>query len=352
MKSSLSLGVFFCIAVFSSSFGQFAVCVDSGMVTAEALVDASAMASSKVNDSIVWVCNGHSDNNKFYALDTHGKLIATYYLKVKWQRNWEDMASGPGPDPAKSYLYIGDIGDNDAEWATKTVYRFVEPDAHFKGNNVIDTVTAIDKLEFVYPDTIRDAEAMMVDPLTKDYYIISKREDNVRVYRAPYPQPVGAIDTLEFLDSIPYRMITAADISAAGDEILIKDYMKIYYWKREKGETIIQAMKRPTKQKIPYIREPVGEALCWSRTADGYFTTSEEKDSVDCRLYHFLRTPTRQVAMRCACLPDLRIKVAYCKQVFLPGWHDFPAPDNYFDIAGRTARMKSHGAMMLIRSKK
>ena len=46
----------------------------------------------------------------------------------------------------------------------------------------------VDRLRFVYPDTIRDAEAMMLDLLTKDYYIITKREDSVRLYRAAYPQ--------------------------------------------------------------------------------------------------------------------------------------------------------------------
>jgi hypothetical protein len=83
-----------------------------------------------------------------------------------------------------------------------------------------------------YPDAIRNAEAMFLDPLTGDYYIISK-EKNGKIYLAPYPQPVSSIDTLEFLDSLPFQNINAADISASGYEILIKDYGWIYYWKRE-----------------------------------------------------------------------------------------------------------------------
>jgi hypothetical protein len=270
--------------------GQFATCVDSGLVDVDALVDASAMASGKLQNNVIWVCNGHSDNNRFYALDTHGKLIATYYLKTKWQRNWEDMASGPGPDPSKSYLYIADIGDNDSEWVTKTIYRFPEPNAQLTENGKVDTINTFDKLEFVYPDGIHDAEAMMIDPLTKDYYILSKERERSRIYRASFPQPDNAIDTLEYLDSIPYRMVTSADISNSGEEILVKEYFRISYWKRNPGETIIQTLIRPTKQKVPYIMEKAGEALCWSKNADAYFTVSEEADSIQCRLYHYART--------------------------------------------------------------
>ncbi|MBN1577685.1 MAG: hypothetical protein JW913_14090 [Chitinispirillaceae bacterium] len=283
--------VFFIILLFSVlTYGsaKFGVLVDSGIVTVPALVDASAMASSKLQDGIVWACNGHSDNNKIYALDSQGKLVAAYYLKTKWQRNWEDMASGPGPDPAKTYLYVGDIGDNDTQWVTKSVYRFEEPLAMYRGDSVVDTIKTIDRLDYVCPDKIRNAEAMFLDPLTRDYYVISK-EQNGKVYRATYPQPTSSIDTLELLDSLPFKNITAADISPSGDEILIKDYVRIYYWKRATGESFADAMKR-APARATYRMEPCGEALCWSRNADAYFTVSEERDSVDCRLYHYLRT--------------------------------------------------------------
>jgi hypothetical protein len=283
-----TIGIFLAFTVCCAS-SQFAVCVDSGLVSNDAILDASAMATSRLQDSLVWVCNGHSDHSRIHALNTHGKEIATYYLNKTFQRNWEDMASGPGPDPTKTYLYVGDIGDNDSQWATKTIYRFVEPYAILKGDSVIDTIKELDKLVFVYPDTFHNAEAFMVDPLTRDYYVITKHAQHGRVYRARYPQPTASIDTLEYLDSIPYGMITAADISASGAEILLKNYGRIYYWKREPGESIIQTIVKPTNQKIPYHREPIGEAMCWTRNADGYFTLSEERDSVHCRLYYYKR---------------------------------------------------------------
>jgi hypothetical protein len=329
--------------------GQFAQCVDSGLVNVDALVDASAMASSKLQDSVVWVCNGHSDNSKFYALDTHGKLIAAYYLKVRWQRNWEDMASGPGPDPSRSYLYIADIGDNDSQWPVKTIYRFIEPLAQISGIDKIDTIATFDKLDFTYPDSIHDAEAMMIDPLTKDYYILTKEKEKSRIYRATYPQPINEVDTLEYIDSIPYRMVTAADISSSGDEIFVKEYFRISYWKRAPGESIVQALLRPTKQKIPYIMEKAGEALCWSRNADAYFTVSEEADSVPCRLYYYVRNNlnSHRSGYSLASINNHR-----SPHTFLT----FPAgvinddPSDYFTIAGSRIKQRFCGATLLIKA--
>jgi hypothetical protein len=328
--------------------GQFAQCVDSGLVNVDALVDASAMASSKLQDSVVWVCNGHSDNNKFYALDTHGKLIAAYYLKVRWQRNWEDMASGPGPDPSRSYLYIADIGDNDSQWPVKTIYRFIEPLAQIKGIDKIDTIATFDKLDFAYPDGIHDAEAMMIDPLTKDYYILSKEKEKSRIYRAAYPQPVNEVDTLEYIDSIPYRMVTAADISSSGDEIFVKEYFRISYWKRAPGESIVQALLRPSKQRIPYIMEKAGEALCWSRRADAYFTISEEVDSVPCRLYYYVRNNLNSLHTN----HSLSVYNHRSPQTFpaFPAGVIDDSPSDYFTIAGSRIKPRFCGATVLIKA--
>jgi hypothetical protein len=330
--------------------GQFAVCVDSGVVSNDAIVDASAMAVSRLQDSLVWVCNGHSDNGRIHALNSHGKQIAAYYLKKAFQRNWEDMASGPGPDPAKTYLYIGDIGDNDSQWATKTVYRFEEPYAVWKGDSAIDTVKEIDKLVFAYPDTFRNAEAMMLDPLTKDYYIISKHSKNGRVYRARYPQPTSGVDTLEYLDSLPYGMITAADISASGLEILLKNYGRIYYWKRAPDESIIQTIVKPASQKPPYIPEPVGEAMCWNRTATGYFTLSEERDSVHCRLYYYARTGSMAALSRPAAPAPVLPAGAYILQIHV-GDHGVHKAIPSFDLKGRKRQFSPAATQATIRNR-
>jgi hypothetical protein len=44
-------------------------------------------------------------------------------------RDCEDIAVGPGPVKGKSYVYDGDIGDNDSKRKYITVYRIEEKKA-------------------------------------------------------------------------------------------------------------------------------------------------------------------------------------------------------------------------------
>ncbi len=154
--------------------------------------------------------------------------------------------------------------------------RFIEPNINAFNTPFNETVTQVDALRYRYPDGARDAEALMVDPNTKDYYIISKRENQVRIYVSRYPQPVNEIDTLEYLGTIPFTQINAGDISPNGIDILLKDYGSIYYWQRRPEESIAQALLRPAVQ-VPYnIAEPQGEAISFTASTKGYYTVSEE----------------------------------------------------------------------------
>jgi hypothetical protein len=194
------------------------------------------------------------------------------------------MAVGPGPVNGEQYLYIGDIGDNSAKHYIKYIYRLAEPAVDSCQSPVDLTLSDFDVIAYRYPDGERDAETLMVDPLTKDIYVVSKREDSVRVYCAVYPQKSGQISILNYVTTINLTNITGGDISASGNEILLKTYRTVYYWQRAASQTVAEALK--TKPVIvPYIPEPQGEAITWAPDGRGYYTTSEEVNKIPARLY-------------------------------------------------------------------
>ena len=89
----------------------------------------------------------------FFAIDETGKLQATYYFHGLESgrfgvRDCEDIAVGPGPAKNKSYVYLGDIGDNRAVRSHITVYRFAEP----KGITPGASTLASAPIHFKYPD--------------------------------------------------------------------------------------------------------------------------------------------------------------------------------------------------------
>ncbi len=204
-------------------------------------------------------------------------------------RDWEELAIGPGPKDNTSYLYIGDIGDNNAKTDILQIYRLPEP------ANLQTPVTQVERINFRYPDGDRDAEAMFVDPLTKDIYIISKREPNVHLYRLAYPQNINEVTVAEaygempsFGDGLP-GYVTGAAISPDGSEILVRTYSGVFYWKRNAGQTIADALQHGILRQLPYRQEPQGEAVCFDKDAKGYFTISEKGNASAVNLYYYAK---------------------------------------------------------------
>ena len=192
-------------------------------------------------------------------------------------------------------MYIGDIGDNRAQHDLKYIYRVPEPTVTADQTPVEITLTNVETITLRYPDGARDAETLLIDPMSKDLYVISKRETKVRVYRASYPQSTTAPITLEHVATLAINeqdsrsaWLTGGDISPSGREILLKSYIGIYYWSRIPGQPVHEAlMAEPIL--LPYIPEPQGEAVCWKADGGGYYTVSEEQNDIPAQLYFYPR---------------------------------------------------------------
>jgi hypothetical protein len=234
----------------------------------EKLPEASGLASSVANPGSMWVINDSGNPAEVHLIDTTARVTLTCRLSVK-NRDWEEVAVGPGPINGKTYVYVGDIGDNNAIYDTKYIYLFEEQTA----DQPIKNVSLADTLIIRLSDGKRDTEAMLIDPITKDLYIISKREDSVGVYKVPQPY-TKEVMTAQKVAKIPYYQIVAGSFSPDGTEILLKDYDHVYYWRRSKDEPLETVLLRKPQQ-LPYKRESQGEALTWKLDASGYYTLSE-----------------------------------------------------------------------------
>ena len=268
---------------------------DWGELEYNPIDEASGLVASRKNENVFWVHNDSGDNNRIYAFNNEGRHLGVYYLDGCSARDWEDMATGPGPVDGEQYLYIGEIGDNDAEYNLKYIYRIIEPTVDSNQSPITETIYGAEIITYQYPDGNRDAETLMVDPLTKDIYIISKREEPVNIYQLTYPQSTSETLTPEFMMDIDFypefnngspQYIVAGDISADGLEILVKSYLDIFYFSRNPDQTLMEAFNQDLIT-VSYILEVQGEALAWHPQGFGYFTTSEEKYNVEARLYFY-----------------------------------------------------------------
>ncbi|MES2063981.1 MAG: hypothetical protein V4456_18810 [Bacteroidota bacterium] len=245
--------------------------------------ETSGLVASAINPGIYYAHNDSGDTSRFFAITIDGKLQTTiYYTGDKKSRrlgvvDCEDIAIGPGPIKGKSYIYVGDIGDNASHRKFITVYRMEERKNW--GTDIIAHAVPV-PLHLKYPDGAKDAEAMTIDPIEKLLYIITKRGDSVGVYTAPLKYKANDTLSLTFRGKLffnglkPFKWITAADVSADGKQILVRNYEKVYYWQRNVTEPIWQTLKKAPLE-LPYKQEKQGEAIAFTPDGKGYYTTSE-----------------------------------------------------------------------------
>ncbi len=267
--------------------------IDQGEITNLSINEASGLAASHKNPQGLWVHNDSGSEPLLFLLNTQGETLATFYVAGATNRDWEDIAVGPGPAEGESYLYVGEIGDNQAIHPFYTIYRIPEPTVTERNKTQVDTLRQSEAITFVYPDGKRDAETLMIDPLTKDIYIISKRDEYEHIYRAAFLQTTSSTLTLEKTGTLPFKIggmleqIVGGDISADGEQILLKSYVQVFYWKRKSAAVSITEWLQEKPVLLPYTVEPQGEAIGFEAGGNGYYTLSEKQGGTPPHLYYY-----------------------------------------------------------------
>jgi hypothetical protein len=253
-----------------------------GNIEVKKLNEISGLAASRQNRDVVWV---HNDGNSrlVFAVNTSGKLAAL----VSWPdeiEDFEDIAIGPGPKAGTDHLYLGDIGDNREQRREIRVVRFVEP--QLLGDSVRQIeVEAAEVFRLVYPDGAHNAEALIVDPMSGDLYIVTKEKRNARLFVCPAGQlEDNASVTLELICRLEIDGVSGGDIAPDGSLIILRREAQGWLWNRGNGQSVAAALQRPP-QLIPVRgsrQGPNGEAVSFSPDGHRYFTVSEGKQQVIC----------------------------------------------------------------------
>jgi len=245
------------------------------------LEEASGIVESVRNPGYLWAHNDSGNPPELFLLD--GKTAKTkkvYRFAGISNRDWEDITLGI--EDGVPYLYVGDIGDNLARYEFKYIYRTAEP-----ALSDSTSITRFDTLRVKLEGGMRDTEALLLDPVSRSLFLVSKREHSVMLFEIRYP---FAGDTLiaKNVGHLPVRNITAGAISPDGTEVLLKNYEHIYYWKKQGQQTIPDLLKSDPI-KLAYEREPQGESIAWARDGSGFYTLGENAKGERSRLFFYKR---------------------------------------------------------------
>ncbi len=248
-----------------------AVCAPDGATRPldDDIHESSGVAVSRAHAGTFWTHNDSGDPILF-AVDAQGRTAGRVRLAGASVEDWEDIALAPCP-AGGDCLYVADIGDNDAERASITVYRVPEP---APGASESAPATAV---RLRYPDGAHDAEALFV--LNGAIHVVTKGESGpIILYRAPANAGTGAEATLERVRELspgkvgrPER-ITGADASPDGRWVVMRTLHEAAFYPA--AELAGTGALSPRRVDLRGLDEKQGEGIGFA--PDGsVFVTSE-----------------------------------------------------------------------------
>lgn len=130
----------------------------------DALTEASGAAVGV--RGTIWSLNDSGNDPWLFALDSAGTARGRVRVEGAKNADWEALSVGPCSQG--QCVYIGDVGDNNAQRVFVTIYRVPEP---ADGDSV---TAASEALRVTFADGPRDVEAMWVSPDTA-VWLVTKR---------------------------------------------------------------------------------------------------------------------------------------------------------------------------------
>ncbi|KZS77780.1 PE-PGRS family protein [Mycobacterium kansasii] len=257
---------------------------NGGTITDGALKEISGVDAGIRNPKVVWVHNDSGDSARIFAVDAKtGQTLGSYTLGGAKAVDWEDIEVATGAD-GKSYIYVGDIGDNGLSRSDVVIYRVAEPTVTGTATNPTNTtLTGVDQLRLVYPNGEKiNSESLAVDPRSGNLMVIEKTSANSsRVYAAPATAWGSSGDTtLQQVATLDMahtnsKLVTSADFSPDGSELAVRTYRDVLLWNRDPNSSAWSPFSRQPVMGPAVSNESQGEAIAFHPDGAGYVTVSE-----------------------------------------------------------------------------
>jgi hypothetical protein len=230
--------------------------------------EASGIAPAQRSATTVFVQNDSGHPNQLFAVDLRtGRTVAT--IRVPGARNvdWEDLATGPDRAGAPC-VWIGDIGDNDAQRREVQVYRVPVP--QLADRTIRTGRPAIWRLR--YPGGPTDAESLAVAPDGRAYIVTKSLLGTSVVYRLPTQPDPHRVRVLQRIGVIQFTahgvpnpfgvvgelMATGAALSRNGAVFAVRTYASAYLWRVAAGGLTAALRRKPTRIDLPRQRQGEG----------------------------------------------------------------------------------------------
>lgn len=218
--------------------------------------ETSGLAGSARGPELFWTHNDAGNGAELFAVDATGRLVQRVSVQGVEAIDWEDIESGRCD--GESCLFIGDIGDNDAERQTIAIHQVLEPGPEATQIDVAATIQAR------YPNGPRDAESLFRLPDGRLYIVTKGRDGPVELYRVP--QPTGGLAVMERVRELMPRpeddldRVSGATASPDGNWVAVRSYRTLYLYR---AEALVEGGEEanPTVVDLGMVDQPQGESI-------------------------------------------------------------------------------------------
>ncbi|MCA9542925.1 MAG: hypothetical protein KC613_01000 [Myxococcales bacterium] len=255
------------------------------------LLEASGVVVGRADPSRLWLHNDSGDAAVLYALATaDGAALGRWRMVGVDAVDFEDLAAAPCPGDGAPCLWVGDIGDNNQVRQNARLLVVPEPPPGDRPGPVLPRLT----LPLQYPEGPVDAEALLVAPDGEAFWIIEKgaAEGQSRIFegRGPFADEVPVVLTTVGSITAPGLLVTGADLSPDGRQVLVRTYTATtaYDLAEEQTPADLGAVAGRTAARGP-LSEQQGEAVGFAEDGRSFWTVSEVRGSTDPPPVHFYR---------------------------------------------------------------
>jgi hypothetical protein len=258
-----------------------------GTLHDKSIKESSGLVASRMTPGAYWT---HNDDGPFiYALNSRGAPLGVFRVPGVQARDWEDISIGPGPEHGKSYLYIGDIGDNESIRSEIVVYRVAEPALTTETVNLTrqmpGTTGNAQAIRLRYPDGKFDAETLLVHPSTGNIYVITKvAVFRPVIYEAAAPFTPGQLITMRRIGEIRIPslfggVLTGGSVSPDGRRVAFCDYFQGYELVLPAKSTDFNDIWKQRMTGFDLGKREQGEAIAYRLDGKALLATSEGKNA-------------------------------------------------------------------------
>ena len=222
--------------------------------------EASGVAASRRTPGVFWALNDSGDP-MIFVLDQQGAIKGRVRVTGASVDDWEDVAVGPCPQG--SCVYLADIGDNNGNRKTISLYRVAEPAPDDAATGPVDVFHA------EYPDGPHDAESLFVTREPEVFLITKGDPGHVALYAFPRPLASGRTLLLRRIgEPIAGEKVdakdrpTAADVSPDGQWVAVRttDWVAFY----RTADFVSGAWREAFRTDLSSLGEPRGEGVTFA----------------------------------------------------------------------------------------